>query len=74
MATQLEGRPLSFGLNLSEKGYATYERSGWTDLGIVPVYLRALDMAAAALGGASPACAGRRRRSPDPCCGRPTRR
>jgi len=54
MATQLDGRPLSFGLNLSEKGYATYTRSGWTDLGVVPVYLRPLDLAAAARAGLVP--------------------
>ena len=54
MATQLDARPLSFGLNLSEKGYATYERSGWTDLGVVPVYLRPLDLAAAARAGILP--------------------
>ena len=65
MATQLDGRPLSFGLNLSEKGYATYERSGWTDLGIVPVYLRPLDMAAAAKGGLLP----RRARQAAPIAG-----
>ncbi len=54
MATQLDARPLSFGLNLSEAGYATYERSGWTDLGVVPVYLRPLDLAAAARAGLLP--------------------
>ena len=59
MATQLDARPLSFGLNLSEKGYATYTRSGWTDLGVVPVYLRPLDLAAAARGGLLPGRAGR---------------
>jgi hypothetical protein len=58
MATQLDARPLSFGLNLSEKGYATYTRSGWTDLGVVPVYLRPLDLAAAARGGLVPGRAG----------------
>jgi Acetyltransferase (GNAT) domain len=59
MATQLDARPLSFGLNLSEKGYATYTRSGWADLGVVPVYLRPLDLAAAARGGLVPGRAGR---------------
>jgi Acetyltransferase (GNAT) domain len=59
MATQIDARPLSFGLNLSEKGYATYTRSGWTDLGVVPVYLRPLDLAAATRGGLLPGSVGR---------------
>jgi GNAT superfamily N-acetyltransferase len=43
MATQLAERTLAGGLNLSDKGRRTYERSGWTDLGVVPVYIRPLD-------------------------------
>ena len=43
VATQLEGRTIVGGLNLSEKGFATYSRGGWTDLGIVPAYFRPLD-------------------------------
>jgi GNAT superfamily N-acetyltransferase len=43
MATMVEDRSISLGLNLSDKGYAAFVRSGWTDLGIVPVYLRPLD-------------------------------
>lgn len=54
VATQLEGRTIVAGLNLSDKGYATYIRGGWTDLGIVPVYLRPLDLARAARVGTVP--------------------
>lgn len=44
MATQLAGRSLSGGLNLSDKGKRTYERAGWADLGVVDVYVRPLDV------------------------------
>jgi hypothetical protein len=55
VATQLEGRSIVGGLNLSDKGHATYARAGWTDLGIVPVYLRPLDLARAGRVGTLPA-------------------
>jgi GNAT superfamily N-acetyltransferase len=54
VATQLEGRSIVAGLNLSDKGHATYTRGGWTDLGVVPVYLRPLDLARAARLGTVP--------------------
>ncbi|HEY8524286.1 MAG TPA: GNAT family N-acetyltransferase [Acidimicrobiales bacterium] len=44
MATQLAGRSLAGGLNLSDKGKRTYERAGWADLGVVDVYVRPLDV------------------------------
>jgi hypothetical protein len=43
MSTMVEGRSISLGLNLSEKGFTTFTRSGWADLGVVPVYIRPLD-------------------------------
>lgn len=55
MATQLETRTISAALNLSDKGYAAYAKSGWTDLGIVPVYLRPLDLGRATGIGSVPA-------------------
>ncbi|MGH9110839.1 MAG: GNAT family N-acetyltransferase, partial [Acidimicrobiales bacterium] len=48
VATQLEQRPLLAGMNMSEQGLALYSRAGLTDLGIVPVYLRPLDIGRAA--------------------------
>ncbi len=54
MSTQLDARTISAGLNLSDKGHAAYTRGGWTDLGIVPVYLRPLDLARAAGLGSVP--------------------
>ena len=65
VSTQLDHRPIVAGLNLSDKGHATYTRGGWTDLGIVPVYLRPLDLGravAAGLGAGAhrPPLAGRR--------------
>jgi len=54
VATQLAGRSIVAGLNLSDKGHATYTRGGWTDLGIVPVYLRPLDLARAVRLGTVP--------------------
>lgn len=42
VATQLAERSLAGGLNVSDKGKRTYDRAGWTDLGIVPVYVRPL--------------------------------
>lgn len=44
IATQLEGKSIVAGLNLSEQGFAAYQKAGWTDLGVVPVYLRPLDL------------------------------
>jgi hypothetical protein len=44
VATQLAERGLAGGLNLSDKGKRTYERGGWTDLGVVGVYVRPLDV------------------------------
>jgi hypothetical protein len=55
VSTQLEHRQIVAGLNLSDKGHATYTRGGWTDLGIVPVYLRPLDLGRAARLGSVPA-------------------
>lgn len=43
MATMVEGRTISLGLNMSEKGYAIFTRNGWAELGVVPVYIRPLD-------------------------------
>jgi GNAT superfamily N-acetyltransferase len=54
VSTQLDHRPIVAGLNLSDKGHATYARGGWTDLGIVPVYLRALDLGRAGRLGPLP--------------------
>jgi hypothetical protein len=48
IATQVEATPIVCGLNLSEKGFAAYTRGGWADLGVVPAYLRPLDVARAA--------------------------
>ncbi|MBN2624310.1 MAG: GNAT family N-acetyltransferase [Acidimicrobiales bacterium] len=59
VATQLEGRSIVAGLNLSDKGAATYTRGGWADLGIVGVYLRPLDLARAVRLGSVPARIGR---------------
>ncbi|HEV7760869.1 MAG TPA: hypothetical protein VGO78_17810 [Acidimicrobiales bacterium] len=42
-ATLVETRSIVLGLNLSDKGAASFARAGWGDLGIVPVYLRPLD-------------------------------
>ncbi|MEX0666246.1 MAG: GNAT family N-acetyltransferase [Acidimicrobiia bacterium] len=39
---QLDVNHIVGGLNISEKGYRAYLRGGWTDLGIVPVYVRPL--------------------------------
>jgi GNAT superfamily N-acetyltransferase len=39
------------GLNLSDKGFKTVIRGGWTDMGVMPVYLRPLDLAKAARAG-----------------------
>ncbi|MDD9368601.1 MAG: hypothetical protein PV358_00655 [Acidimicrobiales bacterium] len=55
VSTQLDHREIVAGLNLSDKGHATYTRGGWTDLGVVPVYLRALDLGRAARLGSVPA-------------------
>jgi hypothetical protein len=44
VATQLAQRGLAGGLNLSEHGKRTYERGGWSDLGLVGVYVRPLDV------------------------------
>jgi len=44
IATQFEEHSVVAGLNLSDKGFAAYQRTGWTDLGIVPVYIRPLDV------------------------------
>ena len=55
VSTQLDHRPIVAGLNLSDKGHATYTRGGWADLGIVPVYLRPLDLGRAARLGSVPA-------------------
>jgi hypothetical protein len=44
VATQLEHRSIVAGLNMSDQGFTLYERAGFTDLGIIPVYLRALDV------------------------------
>ena len=54
IATQLERRTIVGGLNLSDKGYAAYTRGGWSDLGVVPVYLRPLDLGRAARLGSLP--------------------
>jgi hypothetical protein len=43
VTTQMADHTIALGLNLSDKGHATYSKIGWTDLGIVPVYLRPLD-------------------------------
>ena len=51
LSTLRGAHPIVLGLNLSEKGYSTVIRDGWSDLGIVPVYLRALDLARAARSG-----------------------
>jgi hypothetical protein len=52
LATQLDERPLVCGLNMSDKGFVLYERAGFLDLGVIPVYLRPLDVRGAArLGG-----------------------
>jgi hypothetical protein len=59
VATQLGGHTIVAGLNLSDKGHANHIRSGWTDLGIVPVYLRPLDLRRAARLGSVPARAAR---------------
>jgi GNAT superfamily N-acetyltransferase len=48
MATQLEAHSIVAALSISDKGYAAYLKGGWTDLGIVPVYVRPLDLARAA--------------------------
>ena len=55
MASQLEGRTIVAGLNLSDKGFANHIRAGWTDLGICPVYLRPLDLGRAVRMGSVPA-------------------
>ena len=44
VATQLDHRPIVCGLNMSDKGFALYERGGFIDLGVIPVYLRPLDL------------------------------
>lgn len=54
VSTQMEANTIVGGLNLSDKGQATYTRAGWTDLGVVPVYLRPLDLARVADLGALP--------------------
>ena len=54
VSTQLDHREIVAGLNLSDKGHATYTRGGWTDLGVVPVYLRPLDLGRAARLGSVP--------------------
>jgi hypothetical protein len=43
IASQLQGRSITGVVNLSEHGYAAFRQLGWTDLGIVPVYVRPLD-------------------------------
>lgn len=55
IATQMADHTITLGLNLSEKGYAAYRKTGWTDLGIVPVYVRPLEgrQALAAAPGAA---------------------
>lgn len=54
VSTQLDHRAIVAALNLSDKGHATFSRGGWTDLGIVPVYLRALQLGRAAKLGSVP--------------------
>ena len=52
LATQLDEQPIVTGLNMSDKGFALYERAGFLDLGVIPVYLRPLDVRGAVrLGG-----------------------
>jgi GNAT superfamily N-acetyltransferase len=52
LATQLDDRQIVCGLNMSDKGFALYERAGFLDLGVIPVYLRPLDVRGAVrLGG-----------------------
>ncbi|MGH9233531.1 MAG: GNAT family N-acetyltransferase [Acidimicrobiales bacterium] len=48
LSTLRGAHTIVLGLNRSEKGYANVVRDGWTDLGIVPVYLRPLDLSRAA--------------------------
>ncbi|HEX6568575.1 MAG TPA: GNAT family N-acetyltransferase, partial [Acidimicrobiales bacterium] len=55
VATQLDERPIVCGLNMSDQGFALYEGLGFTDLGVVPVYLRALDLRRAVALGSVPA-------------------
>jgi GNAT superfamily N-acetyltransferase len=47
MATMVDQRPISLGLNLSDKGLVAFTRGGWKDMGVVPVYIRPLDAAKA---------------------------
>lgn len=44
LATLLEARPIVAAMNMSDLGFTLMERSGWTDLGVVPVYLRPLQL------------------------------
>lgn len=48
VATLLEARSIVAAMNMSDKGFTLMERSGWTDLGVVPVYLRPLHLDRAA--------------------------
>jgi hypothetical protein len=54
VATQLDHRPILCGLNMSDKGFALYERGGFIDLGVIPVYLRPLDLRRAVGLGQAP--------------------
>ncbi len=54
LATQLDDRSVVCGLNMSDKGFALYERAGFLDLGVIPVYLRPLDVPGAVRLGAVP--------------------
>jgi GNAT superfamily N-acetyltransferase len=47
-----EANPLILGLNMSEKGFKTTMRMGFSDGGIVPVYIRPLHLDRAAAAGA----------------------
>jgi len=64
IASQLRDRSIAGVLNLSEQGYAAYTRLGWTDLGVVPVYVRPLDARRVLRAPRSPVPARLRRLAP----------
>ncbi|HEY3139538.1 MAG TPA: GNAT family N-acetyltransferase [Acidimicrobiales bacterium] len=44
MATQLEAHDVVIGLTQAEEAFKSYMRGGWTDVGVVPVYVRPVDV------------------------------
>lgn len=64
IASQLQEHSITGVVNLSEHGYAAFRQFGWTDLGVVPVYVRPLDARRVLHAPGSPVPARLRRLAP----------